>query len=65
MKMSNRFELEQNILATWNVIDDLRLLLEVAEGDKAQNIIIGMIELYTLKFEKLFESFENNIKGLK
>lgn len=63
MKMSNRFELEQNILAAWNVIDDLRLLLEVAEGDKAQNIIIGMIELYTLKFEKLFESFENSIKG--
>ena len=61
--MSNRFELEQNILAAWNVIDDLRLLLEVAEGDKAQNIIIGMIELYTLKFEKLFESFENSIKG--
>lgn len=65
MKMSNRFELEQNILAAWNVIDDLRLLLEVAEGDKAQNIIIGMIELYTLKFEKLFESFEKNIAGFK
>lgn len=65
MKMSNRFELEQNILAAWNVIDDLRLLLEVAEGDKAQNIIIGMIELYTLKFEKLFDSFEKNIAGFK
>lgn len=63
MKMSNRFELEQNILAAWMVTDDLKLLLEVAEGDKAQNIIIGMIELYTLKFEKLFESFENSIKG--
>ena len=61
--MSNRFELEQNILASWMVIDDLKLLLEVTEGDKAQNIIIGMIELYTLKFEKLFETFENSIKG--
>lgn len=60
--MSNRFELEQNILQAWNVIDDLRLLLDVVEGDKAQNIVIGMIELYTLKFEKLFESFENNLR---
>jgi hypothetical protein len=59
--MKNRFDLEQNIMAAWNVVDDLKLLLDVVEGDKAQNIVIGMIELYQLKFEKLFESFEKSI----
>lgn len=61
--MTKIFDLEQQILQTWCIVDDLRLLLEVVEGDKAQNILIGMIELYTIKFEKLFETFEEVVRS--
>lgn len=59
--MSNVYDLEQQILQTWGIIDDLRVLLEVVDGDKAQNILIGTIELYQIRFQQLFDTYERVI----
>jgi hypothetical protein len=61
--MKNRFSLEQEILECWNVTKDIDLLLEsVMEKDLTKdqicNILLGMKELYDLRFDKLFQTFE-------
>jgi hypothetical protein len=67
-QLSERFELEQQIMNCWNVVDDLYTLFEeVCENDELtqdqiSNILLGLKELYQLKFEKLFRQFEQSIK---
>lgn len=60
--MTKLYELEQQILDAWGIIDDLKILLEVVDGDKPQNILIGLIELNSLKFEKLFNTYEEVVR---
>lgn len=68
--MSNRFDLEQDIMKAWNVVDDIRLLTEsLMNGptplteDQIANVLIGMEHIYEMKFNKLFNTFENCIKN--
>jgi hypothetical protein len=63
MKPFNRFDLEQQIMNCWNVCEDLETVCEgVLEReinqDQISNVLLGMKELYQLKFEKLWENFE-------
>jgi len=66
--VGNRFELEQQIMDCWHIVDDLKVLSEATienddmTMDKVSNITIGLEQLYQLKFEKLFELFEENIR---
>ena len=60
----DRFDLEQDIMACWNVVDDLDVFLsryldgpEMSEDDVA-NVILGIKSLYELKFNKCFATFE-------
>jgi hypothetical protein len=60
----DRFDLEQEIMACWNVVDDLDVFLsrymdgpEMSEDDVA-NVILGIKSLYHLKFDKCFATFE-------
>ena len=60
----DRFELEQKILDCWGICDDLEVLCEGVldrdmNSDQIANVLIGMKELYHLKFEKTFEIFEH------
>lgn len=62
----DRFNLEQEIMDCWGVVTDLDTLFEaVVEKDLTQdqisNIVLGMRELYQLKFEKMFGTFESCI----
>ena len=63
--MHDRFDLEQGIMQCWNVCDDIQLLLDswdkLDEDDKL-NYLIGLKQMYHLKFEKTFEQFEDCIK---
>ena len=68
--MANRFDLEQDIMKAWNVVDDIRLLTEsILDGaspmteDQISNILIGMEHIYELRFNKLFSTFEKCIKS--
>ena len=62
---NNIFDLEQAILSCWNVVDDLNLLYSESmersppfTPDEWANIILGMKELYEIKFNKCFREFE-------
>ena len=61
------YELEQQILDCWHVVDDLDILLEgVLEKeltkDEISNIILGLKSLYQLKFDKAFDTFEKCVR---
>lgn len=65
--MSDIFDLEQQILDCWHIVDDLKVLEEgvLDKGisvDEIANISIGLEKLYQLKFEKLFNTFENHCR---
>ncbi len=59
----DRFEMETQIMSCWNVTTDLKDLTEgVLEYDMSQdqiaNALMGMQELYEIRFDKLFRIFE-------
>jgi hypothetical protein len=69
-KISDRFKLEQEILDCWGIVDDIDILSEhVCDGsissDEIANILIGLKQLYALKFARCFNTFENCIHDKK
>ena len=58
--MSDRFDLEQQIMSCWNIIEDLKLLSEsqISDADR-KTFIDGLIVKYELKFDKMFNTFED------
>ncbi len=67
--MKNRFDLEQQIMECWNVTTDINDVYEyvmngdgselsTGERDRVANILLGISQLYELKFNKLFDTFE-------
>lgn len=64
------FDLEQQIMNAWNVVDDIDMLytyfgddpmfagLDAKAEDEMMNLLLGVKSLYALKFEKLFHTFE-------
>jgi hypothetical protein len=61
--MTNRFDLEQQILNCWNIVEDLDFLIDDNSDDKTMNIVFGLKELYQRKFDKLFTTFEQCLKN--
>jgi len=66
--MTDRFDLEQQIMACWNITSDIDTLCEgVLESDmttdQIANILLGMKQLYELKFDKMFRTFEELIQN--
>ncbi len=59
----NRFDLEQEIMSCWGITDDLNDLYEAVmehptlNRDHVANIVLGLAELYELKFDKMFTTF--------
>jgi hypothetical protein len=54
--MKTRFDLEQEILQCWNILDDLKML---QESDNINPQTFESIRiLYSVKFEVLFATFE-------
>ena len=70
--MTDRFDLEQQILDCWKIVDDIKLLdKNVLEGkieggnlthDEISNYLLGLESIYGLKFEQLFATFGDLIK---
>lgn len=60
---TNLFDMEQQVMTCWSVCEDLGTLYEGVldqdmDQDKIANCLLGMKELYQLKFEKLWDHFE-------
>ena len=66
----NRFDLEQEIMNCWHVVDDIKTLTnrvydspQPLTEDELGNALIGLQTIYQMKFEILFETFEQCIKN--
>jgi hypothetical protein len=61
------FDLEQEIMNAWHVVDDIDLLYEnvietdMSTGDIA-NVLLGLESVYNMRFQKLFNTFEDICK---
>jgi hypothetical protein len=60
----DRFDLEQEIMECWNVTRDLQNLYDCEElcEDHKLNYLLGVITIYEVKFNKLWNTFEQCIK---
>lgn len=68
--MSDRFDLEQEILSCWKITTDVKLLYEnVLEKDLTKdeiaNFLLGLSTIYDMQFDKLFKIFEQLITERK
>ena len=66
--MTDRFDLEQKIMNCWHIIDDVKILNEyVLESDltkdQISNALLGLEEIYQMKFDKLFRTFEELVRN--
>ena len=60
-------DLEQEIMKAWHVVDDIDLLLEnVMETDMSTddiaNVLLGLESIYNMRFQKVFNMFEDLCK---
>lgn len=61
--MTDRFDLEQDIMKCWNVTEDIDLLYRnVMDGpemktDDIANALLGIKTLYDMKFNEMFNHF--------
>ncbi len=55
-----RFDMEQEIMQVWQVLDDIKLLSTREGTEKAD--WDAVTRLYQIRFETLFETFEQLIK---
>lgn len=69
--MSTQFDLEQRIMQCWDVIDDLDILYtNVLDSDPPltedhiANVLLGMKQLYDMKFYTLMSTFEKFLKEI-
>jgi hypothetical protein len=65
--MSDRFDLEQQIMSCWNVVEDIKMVQEMTDlrkvsEDELANALLGLQTLYQMKFEVLFNTFEKMIQ---
>ena len=59
-KTKTRFDMEQEIMQAWQVLDDIKTLSAREGTEKADWDAVG--RLYQIRFETLFETFEQLIK---
>lgn len=62
-----RFDLEQGILQCWNIVDDIKMIIEHFD-DPDYNIramIKSLPDLYQARFQHTFECFEHLVKDKK
>jgi hypothetical protein len=59
----NAYDLEQQIMECWHITDDIKILCEeIIEGDLSKdqisNVMLGLEQLYAIRFNKLFRTYE-------
>lgn len=69
--MSTQFDLEQQIMQCWNIVEDIRVVYtrhldgeKPLTVDELANVLIGMEQLYDIKFNNLFSTFEKFLKEI-
>ena len=62
-----QFDLEQQIMTCWGIIDDIKCLNKITDmrqvtEDERQNYLLGLETIYQAKFEILQDMFEQFMK---
>jgi hypothetical protein len=62
-----RFDLEEQIMDCWGVVDDIKSLYYINDirdltEDERANALLGLVTVYQIKFELLFNTFEQLIQ---
>jgi hypothetical protein len=66
--MTDRFDLEQQIMTCWSVVDDIKALNNQYQNvgnmtqDQVANYLLGLETIYQVKFEQLFAMFDQLIQ---
>lgn len=61
--MSDRFDLEQEIVKFSGILDDLR---ELVDSDRlSEDNVLALVEYYNIRFEVLWSTFESMIRNSK
>ena len=66
--MADRFDFEQQIMKCWNMVDDVEQLYnQIMESDhlnkdEIANYLLGLKTIYNVKFDTLFNQFEQLIR---
>jgi hypothetical protein len=60
-------ELEEKIMSCWNVTNDIELAYESVleqdlSRDQVANLLLGLHQLYELRFNQLFSTYEKLLK---
>ena len=66
LKSKDRFDLEQEIMECWRVtkdIQDFYYAQERLDQDEQMNYLLGLEQMYEVKFEKLWNTFEQCIRN--
>jgi hypothetical protein len=64
---TDRFDFEQQIMDCWGVCEDINTLYKLSDirtmsDDELSNALLGLQTLYQMKFELLFDTFEQMVK---
>ena len=75
--MKDRFDLEQEIMNAWNIIEDIDMIacyfadspkyahMPADISDDLINKLFGLKELYSLRFDRLWDTFEECVANKK
>lgn len=63
--MKNRFDLEDNIMRCWEIVDELEMISNQKEltVEQYSGLVKSLQILYSLKFNELFKTFESCIEN--
>mgnify|MGYP000329980179 CR=1 FL=1 len=73
MMMNKMQEVETEIMDCWRVVDDIDVLfkyfgddeffigMKAEHADKIMNLMLGVRELYSVKFERLWRAYEDSL----
>jgi hypothetical protein len=63
--MKNRFDLEDNIMRCWEIVDELEMISNQKEltVEQYSALVKSLQILYSLKFNELFKTFESFIEN--
>lgn len=64
--MSKQFDLEQQIMQCWNLVDELKAVTEYStkhnsSAQEVLEVLDALVKLYQIKFENTFATFEDFI----
>ncbi len=71
MNPKDRFDLEQEMMNCWKVTDDIdsvahfvgQMNIDAKDQDALLNMLLGLKQLYHVKFEILFDTFEELVRA--